>query len=170
MTPDQFQTAAIAVTRTAVGWQSKLASALGVKTRTVRRWLASGHETGIMPPAAVAAISEAMGKADTGTVWPRGEWLVGRDDGGRLCVQHLQPPRFTARVVFTERDGETAMPGEGPADILSGVVYVAEGGDPEGDALLCEIAWIDEPSPGEVTQLMEAAADAWLAWEARPDG
>ena len=49
------------------------------------------------------------------------------------------------------------------------VVYVADGGDLEGDVLLCGIAWIDKPSPGEVTQLTEAAADAWEAWEERHD-
>ena len=32
------------------------------------------------------------------------------------------------------------------------------GGD-EG-TVLCEIDWIDRPEPGEITQLMEAAADA----------
>jgi len=35
--------------------------------------------------------------------------------------------------------------------------------------LLCEIAWIDEPSPGEVTQLMEAVADAGPAWVEKYD-
>lgn len=45
-------------------------------------------------------------------------------------------------------------PGEEPADVLSGGVYSS------GDYLLCEIDWIDRPSPGEVTQLLEAAADA----------
>ncbi len=167
MTPQQFRSAAVAVTRTALGWQTKIARTLGVQSRTVRRWLVVGRETGIMPDAAVAAISEAMGEVDTAAVWPRGEWLVGRDDGGRLLVQHLHFPRFTARAVHTAPGGATPAEEEQPADILSGVVYVADGGDPEGDALLCEIAWIDEPSPGEVTQMMEAAADAWEAWENR---
>ena len=85
------------------------------------------------------------------------------------CQIAEKPPRFTARVVYTAPGGEAAMPGEGPANILSGTTYVANGGDVEGDVLLCEIAWTDEPSPGEVTQLMEAAADAWEAWEEKYD-
>ena len=72
-------------------------------------------------------------------------------------------------MVYATPGGETAIAEEGPADILSGVVYVADGGAPEGDVLLCEIAWINEPSPGEVTQLMEAVADAWPAWVEKYD-
>jgi len=163
MTPSEFETTGIAITRSAVGWQSKLATVLGVKSRTVRRWIAEGRETGVMPASAQEAITRAMGQADTRSVWPRGEWLIGYDEHDRLLVQHLQSPRFTARVVMTDGAGNP-LPEEGPADVLSGTVYVAVGDDPEGETLLCEIAWIDEPSPGEVTQLLEAASDAHDRW------
>jgi len=92
--------------------------------------------------------------------------LAGRGDGH--LVQHLQPPRFTARVVYTDPDG-LPLDEEIPADVLSGIVYVADGGDPEGDVLLCEIAWIDTPDPGEVTPLLEAASDAFEAWDDSDD-
>ena len=46
-------------------------------------------------------------------------------------------------------------PGELPADVVSGAVYQID-----EDTVLCEVDWIDQPSPGEIVALLEAAADA----------
>lgn len=161
MTPDEFQSAAIAILRTSVGWQTKIARTLDKQPRTVRRWLAGDTP---IPEDVAAHLTKLMGGIDNGAVWPRGEWLVGRDDGGRVMVYHMQAPRFIARVVYCDEDG-SPLPEDAPADVISGIVYVIDGSDPEGDVILCEIDWIDTPAPGEVVQLLEAAADAYEAWE-----
>ena len=70
-----------------------------------------------------------------------------------LAGNSYQPPRFVARVVAVDDAGEP-LPEEEPADVLSGVVYAS------ADYLLCEIEWIEPVPPGEVTQWLEAAADA----------
>lgn len=162
MTPDEFSSAAIAILRTSVGWQTKIARVLNKEPRTVRRWVAGQFPI----PADVAQhMATLMGGIDSSAVWPRGEWLVGRDDGGRVMVYHMQAPRFISRVVCCDEAGHP-LPEDGPADVISGTVYVIDGSDPEGDVVLCEVDWIDTPSPGEVVQLLEAAADAYERWEA----
>ncbi len=152
MTRDEFAAASIAILRSAVGWQSAIARRLGIDSRTVRRWLAAGE----IPAWADAKLAELMGGLAAGP-WPRDEWIVGdalgRDGRRREYVVHLAPPRFAARIVACGEDG-TPLPDEQPADALSGAVYSA---DPE--TVLCEIDWIDAPDPGEVAQLLEAAAD-----------
>lgn len=161
MTREEFQTAAIAILRTSVGWQTKIAHRLGKDPRTVRRWI-SGKQS--IPEDVQAALVDMMGRIDQTAVFPRGEWLVGRDDAGRMLVYHLQAPRFVARAVYCDQDGQP-IEEEGPADTLSGQVYVIDGSDPEGDFVLCEVDWIDKPKPGEIVQLYEAAADAIEAAE-----
>lgn len=42
-----------------------------------------------------------------------------------------------------------------PADATTGITYQADAA-----TLLCEIEWWDEPKAGQITMLMEAAADA----------
>lgn len=131
----------------------------------VRRWVSGEYP---IPEEVAEALTALMGGIDRSAVWPRGEWLVGRDEAGRTMVYHMQAPRFIARAVLTDPDG-LPIPEEGPADVISGTVYVVDGADPEGDVLLCEIDWIDTPSPGEVAQVLEAAADAFEAWEEADD-
>lgn len=147
MTGREFQAAAIALLRSAVGWQSAIARRLDVADRTVRRWVADDQT----PAWVDARLVELMGGVAPGP-WPRDEWIVGdgvtADGRPREYVVHVAPPRFVARVV-DEDD-----PGEAPADVLSGTVYASEG------YVLCEIDWIDQPDPGQVTQLLEAACDA----------
>lgn len=153
MTADEFATAAIAILRTPLGWQSAIARRLEVDSRLVRRWLKDGQT----PPWVDDRLAEMVGARDI-SPWPRDEWMIGDavtgDGRRREYIVHLMPPRFVARIVSCDDDG-TPEPGEQPADVTSGTVYVA---DPF--TVLCEIEWFDEVSPGEVTHLLEAAADA----------
>lgn len=153
MTREEFQAAAIAILRSAVGWQSAIARRLGVDSRQVRRWLAAGET----PSRVDEKLAEMMGGLAAGP-WPRDEWMIGdgvtADGRAREYVVHLAPPRFVARIVATDHDG-APLPQEEPADVLSGVVYAAD-----DETLLCEVEWIDVPDPGQVVQLLEAAADA----------
>ena len=87
--------------------------------------------------------------------WPRDEWIIGEGQDGREYVVHSAPPRFIARVVMTDEKDGTPLDSEEPADLVGGIVYAADPG-----TVLCEIDWIDEPQPSEITALMEAAAEA----------
>lgn len=153
MNRDQFQATAIAILRSAVGWQSAIARRLGVEPRTVRRWIASDD----FPPDIEARLGTLIGDGDI-SPWPRDEWLVGDALGGdgqrREYVMHLRPPRFVARVVAIDEDGDPEAD-ELPADIVSGVVYQAD-----QETVLCEIDWIDDVPPGERVKWLDAAADA----------
>lgn len=152
MTRDEFTATAIAILRSAVGWQSAIARRLGVEPRTVRRWLASGE----FPPDIGGRLGALIGATDI-TAWPRDEWVIGDTLGGdgnrREYIVHLQPPRFVARIVALDDDGEPEAD-EMPADLVSGTVYQA---GPE--TVLCEIDWIDDVPPGERVKWLDAAAD-----------
>ena len=155
MDATQFRLAAIALLRSAVGWQSAIARRLAVNSRTVRRWI----HNDATPPWADAKLAEMIGRAGPVQTWPRDEWMVGDgidDDGHRphRYVAHLRPPRFVARVVDVDDDGEP-FAGEGPVDMVSGEIYTSLG---SGFALL-EIDWIDAIAPGDVSALLDAAAD-----------
>ena len=153
MTGDEFAAAAIALLGSAVGWQSAIARRLRVNPRRVREWLARGET----PAWVDQAITEQMGGISAAP-WPRDEWIIGdgvtADGRAREYIVHTAPPRFVARIVMCGADGAPVRE-EQPAGASSGVVYWA---DP--DTLLAEIEWIDQPAPGEVTGLLEAAADA----------
>ncbi|WP_395623374.1 hypothetical protein [Sphingomonas daechungensis] len=152
MTIDEFQSTSIALLRTAVGWQTKIAEKLDVSARQVRRWLALGE----VPAWAEAKLAELTGLTDRHP-WPRDEWLIGDAFGEnghhREYIMHMQAPRFIARIVACDDDGLPEM-GEQPADVISGTVYSSDG------YVLAEIVWLDEPRPGEVVQLLEAACNA----------
>lgn len=154
MDAQKFQATSIALLRSAVGWQTAIAKRLGVKDRTVRRWLESG-ETAFWVDAKMA---ELIGATDL-SPWPRDEWLIGdgiSPDGTatREYIMHMQPPRFIARVVSCDDDGEPEA-SERPVDVISGTVFQAN-----EETLFCEIDWIDEVSPGEHVMWLEAASDA----------
>lgn len=153
MTRDEFTATAIAILRSAVGWQTAIGRRLGVEPRTVRRWLASGG----FPPDIEARLGALIGAGDI-SPWPRDEWVTGDTLGGdgqrREYIVHLQPPRFVARIVAIDDDGEPEVDEE-PADIVSGTVYQA---GPE--TVLCEIDWIDDVPPGQRVMWLDAAADA----------
>lgn len=153
MTRDEFAAASIALLRSAVGWQTRIAERLPCNPRRVREWL----ERGETPAWVDERLRELMGGTNPAP-WPRDEWIVGdapTEHGARReYVIHTMAPRFVARVVECAEDGPPA-PGEEPADVVSGIVYVAD-----HETVLCEIDWIDEPEPGHVTGLLEAAADA----------
>lgn len=148
-----FERAAIALIGTAVGWQTKIARRLGVADRTVRRWIADGET----PAWADEKLAELTGMTDR-LPWPRDEWIVGdgvgEDGSSREYVIHTARPRFVARVVALDEATEEPEAGEHPCDTVSGTVRQS------GDYLLCEVEWIDDPLPGEIVQLMEAASDA----------
>lgn len=155
MTWEEFEATSVAILRSALGWQTAIARRLGVEARTVRRWRKIG-----IPSWAVERLMEWTALSDR-LPWPRDEWIigdgVGLDGVPRQYIVHTVPPRFIARIVETDDDfgdGEPD-PAESAVDLASGVTFHAGFG-----AVLCEIAWIDEPRPGEVAQLLEAAADA----------
>lgn len=156
MTADEFTAAAIALLRTAVGWKSAIARRLKVDSRNVRRWL----EDGKTPDWVDGKLAEMMGATDI-SPWPRDEWLIGdavtTDGRRREYIVHLAVPRFVARIV--ECDDTGPCPHEEPADTVSGTVYVIDGDD-FGETVLCEVNWIDDVPVGQMTQLLEAAADA----------
>ena len=76
-----------------------------------------------------------------------------RPGARREYIAHLQAPRFVARIVACDEQGEP-LASEQPCDIVRGVVYTS------GDYVLCEIDWLDTIAPGEIVKWMEAAADA----------
>jgi hypothetical protein len=158
MTSEEFTAASIALLRTAIGWESAIGRRLGVNSRAVRRWL----KDGVTPPWVDDKLADLMGSREI-SPWPRDEWVLGdgvsADGHRREYIVHLATPRFVARVVMCDDDG-LPMPDEEPADVLSGTVYVADASDFDNQTILCEIEWIDEVSPGQITQLLEAAADA----------
>lgn len=153
MTRDEFQTLAIALVGTAVGWQAKIARRLSIEPRTVRRWI----ENEDFPGWALEKLTALSGANEVGP-WPRDEWIIGDAWSGdghiRTYITHALEPRFIARVVNVDEDG-LPTPNEGHADLLSGTVYAAD-----QDTIFCEVVWIDEVKAGAVTMLMEAAADA----------
>lgn len=153
MTRDEFQSTAIAILRSTVGWQSAIARRLGVEPRTVRRWLAGGE----FPLDIEARLGALIGAGDINP-WPRDEWVIGDTLGGdgqrREYIVHIQPPRFVARIVAIDADGVPEAD-EMPADLMSGTVYVAD-----QETILCEIDWVDDVSPGERVKWLDAAADA----------
>jgi hypothetical protein len=156
MNVEDFTRTAVALLRTTVGWQSKIARLLGCNSREVRRWLKRGWA----PPSVAARLAELM-ELNRPSVWPRDEWLSGwapsdRGGVGRGYVAHLQPPRFVARIVRLDDDGRAPAASEGPVDMASfGTRYQID-----ADLALVEIEWFDQPRPGEVTGLLEAAGDA----------
>jgi hypothetical protein len=153
MNAEQFQSTAIAILRSAVGWQSAIGRKLDVEPRTVRRWIKAGETPGWVDE----KFADWTGHSDI-TAWPRDEWVVGealgQDGRVREYIVHSQPPRFVARVVALDGDGGI-LEDQHPADTLSGVVYSSD-----EFTELCEIDWIDEVAPGETVKWLEAAADA----------
>lgn len=151
MTPATFQTLSIALVRSSMGWQTKIAAKLDVETRTVRRWLKAGKI-----PDWVEQKIEALTGASSQSPWPRDEWVTGDTFGAdgkrREYIVHLQLPRFIARIVACDEEGEVDK-SEHPADVVSGTVYTSDG------YILSELTWIDEPKSGEVVQLLEAACN-----------
>ncbi|MFC5385212.1 hypothetical protein ACFPLB_04430 [Aquamicrobium segne] len=159
MNTAEFQAVAIAILGTSIGWQSKIARLLPtrdgkhVTVRQVQRWIAADF----IPEWAEKELAQLMGGTER-SPFPRDEWLIGdalgADGKVREYIMHMQPPRFIARVVECDDDGNP-LPEHEPADILSGTVYAAN-----ETTVLCEMLWLDEPRAGEIVQLLEAAADA----------
>lgn len=153
MEKHEFQSMAIALLRSAIGWQSEIARRLGVNARTVRRWIAAGE----IPDWAEKQLRELIG-GTSATPYPRDEWILGDGISERPNLReyliHTAPPRFIARVVGVD-DNMRPLRTEEPYDINSGVVVYTDIG-----GFLCEVEWIDQPDTGQITALMEAAQDA----------
>lgn len=153
MTPEEFRQASIALLRTSVGWQSGVARHLNIDSRTVRRWLADGDVPGWVD----GRMRELMG-GTSAAAWPRDEWVIGdgvsSDGHRREYIVHTVTPMFIARIVECDPLSGLPEPDEEPVDVLSETVFSFD------DTVLCEFAWLDQPNPGEITQLLEAAADA----------
>lgn len=159
MNTAEFEAAAVAITGTAIGWQSKIARRIPsrdgkhVSVRQVQRWIAADR----VPEWAEAELLRLMGGTER-SPYPRDEWVVGEgvtgDGRRREYIIHLQEPRFCARIVEVDDDG-IPTPDHEPADVVGGITYQAFEG-----TVLCEIEWWDQPKAGQVTMLLEAAADA----------
>ena len=111
-----------------------------------------------VPPDGAAEIRGLTGlRPDPDPRWRRDEWIVGdgpEDVGGhrRSYVVRTWPPRFRARVVTLDLDGNAAAE-EGEADLLGGAVYAA------ADHALCEIEWFDPPPVGpDLARLLQRAS------------
>lgn len=153
MTSDEFRAAAIALLKSSIGWQSAIAQRLNIDSRAVRRWL----KEGVTPAWVDERLLELMGAREL-SPWPRDEWVIGDaltgDGRPREYIMHIAPPRFVARIVEVDESGHPAK-GEQPADVIAGTVY-----NVDDSTLLCEIDWIEQPPAGQITQLLDAAADA----------
>jgi hypothetical protein len=162
MDRDGFAAAAIAILRSAVGWQSAIARRLEVSPRQVRRWISDDK----VPDWAADRLARLTDAQDMAGPWPRDEWLAGwavTGESRRGYIVHLMPPRFVARLVHVDETTGQALAAEMPADTLSGVVYQVDPG-----TVLCEVDWIDEVEPGKMTTLLEAAAGSRHGWPEIP--
>ncbi len=137
MTIDELR--AIGLAAYGVNWQSPLARAIGISPRHMRRLIAG--ESPITEGIA-ADIRRALGATAVDPDWPRDKWIIGDapaeadTKARREYLVHTRRPRFVARVVMVDDDGEPE-----PADVITGVVYASE------DYVLSEIVWIDPPPP-----------------------
>jgi hypothetical protein len=94
--------------------------------------------------------------------FPRDRWLVSENpEGSRHYIVHAAAPRFVARVVACDPDGQP-YPDEEPVAAEAGITYSPDGDialepdplDPELDEeivrfLYCEMAWQEPPPEGE---------------------
>lgn len=157
-TAEEFSAFCVALMGGAYGWQTKIAAALGVTPRTVRR-LASGEAP--ITLRTQRALEKMAGLHNAAPVAARDEWIVGdgaRGPGGerREYVVHTIPPRFIARAVALDDLTGDPEAYEDPADVESGVVYQAGAG-----TVLAEFVWIDPPpTGGALTKILESACDA----------
>ena len=133
-------------------WQADLARFLDVNPRSVRRW-ASGDVP--VPDRIGEQLTRHLNiNLPRPEIVPRDEWIFQISDGRRSYIVHTLTPRFIARLVECDQDG-VPLPSEGKVDALSGITYQTD------DLLLCEISWIDSPSPdNELTDLLHQAIDA----------
>jgi hypothetical protein len=82
-------------------------------------------------------------------------WMIGESldqDRRREYVAHLEAPRFIARIVAIDLDGQPE-PHEQPADLTSGAVLRID-----EQNVLCEIDWIDAASSGLSRSMLRMGA------------
>lgn len=138
MTRDEFVANGIAWHGSAVGWQSALARALGVRTDTIRKACKDGPSDAL-----AAAVMELFGEAVPTRV--PAEWICGDGSDGREYLVHTLAPRFLCLVMTDEEYADFEHQAEG--DFMS------------EDFVLCGFHWIDR-RPSNYANLMERAADA----------
>jgi hypothetical protein len=92
------------------------------------------------------------------------EWLVSYDLSDDLFKQtrinHLEHPRFSARVVECDENGEP-MPEEEVADLETGQIF--RGSD---NVAICEVLWDDPVDPAEQVEWLKRAHELIAAIEA----
>ena len=138
----------------AYGWQSSMATLLGVNDRTVRRW-ASGESD--IPDWVETKLRKAMGIDPLlgFILTPHDDWLIADGRNRREYIIHTRTPRFCARIVAVDPSEGTPLPDQGQADVTTGVVYQLG-----LDCVLCEITWLDAPPGAAALQkLMDEAGD-----------
>jgi hypothetical protein len=162
MNKNEFTAAAIAAVGTAIEWQSKIAKNLGVNERTIRRWL-SGEKP---IPDWVDEKLKSVVNFDKNPFFSFDEWIVGeaaaaRDGKRRRYILHAHFPRFLARIVYYGADN-APDPQDCPVSDggTSYQIAVYDDGDYERFE---EIVFYDPANAGEITALLEKAADVWEA-------
>lgn len=138
MTRDDFVSSGIAWHGSSVGWQSALARALGVESRTIRRAVAAGPSDNL-----ARALIDLIGNSVSARV--PAEWVCGDGSDGRKYLIHLRFPRFLC-LILTEAEYE-GFPQKSGSD------YKADG------QVLCAVQWIDR-RPDDPVPILDAARDA----------
>lgn len=138
MTRDEFISNGVAWHGSAVGWQSALARALDVESRTIRRAVADGPSDRL-----ARALLALFG--DSAPPRVPAAWVCGDGSDGREYLVHLHSPRF-ACLVLAEDEYQAFEP-KHASDYWT------------GDAWLAAQHWIDR-RPEAFAAFMERASDA----------
>lgn len=138
MTREEFISNGVAWHGSAVGWQSALARALDVDSRTIRRAVTDGPSDNL-----ARALLDLIG--DSAPVRVPAEWVCGDGSDGREYLIRLRPPRFLC-LVLADEEYEAFEP-------KSGADYETDG------QVLCAFQWIDR-RPDNLTSILESACDA----------
>lgn len=157
MNNDEFETLAIKVLGSPLGWQSKIARVLDVNDRTVRRWLATKQIPSFVNDKLVLLL-----QINNNSPYPRDEWVIGdndklsKDKKPREYIIHVQYPRFIARITsgfHDDDDGFIVDKTEMPCD-LNNTVYVVD-----DETVLCEINWFDIVDASEAAKWLDEATN-----------
>ena len=93
----------------------------------------------------------------SGDLFTGDEWLIGaapgRDGKVRTYIYHMAFPRFVARVIDLDQNGEV-YPEDQPADLGSGRVYI------DGDRRIFSFTWFEQVYDGGFQPLLDAASAA----------
>jgi len=138
MTREEFISNGVAWHGSAVGWQSAIAHALDIDTRTIRRAVKDGPSDKL-----ARALLALLG--DGAPVRVPAEWICGDGSDGREYLVHLISPRFACLILTEEEYGAFEYQSDGDYQVDS--------------QWLCAFHWMDR-RPDNLSQWMERAADA----------